>query len=836
MRLRHLLILLCCTLAKMLVEAQDEHKGPIEDKTFYVRESGSPALIYQFEKRDTRSQRFVLDGEKDDSIDISTEDGWLRTTKSLDWSKRREHKLQVKTVDSDGWVVEGPRSVTIIVEDINNNIPKFNQSEYYGQVRENSRPGIAFMSVYATDEDDPSTPNAQMVYKIIQQIPDPLKIMFFQINNISGEISTTINGTLNLKAENNIKYELLVLVSDLAERPFSSNTKVYVTVTDDLWKKPAPVTIEENSVLPHPHTITKVQWNDDSVIYELHQRDKFLRFPFTIDQTGVINVTEPLDREEQEQYIFYAVVKNHHGVAVARALEIEVNVADVNDNPPVCPAVETKFEVQENEDVGSTIGVLAATDADQENTKNSRITYTLVEQLPKVPRHDMFIVNEYSGNFQLKNSGLNIQDNSQYRLKVNVSDEGQPRLSTICWVVVNVIDINDHIPIFYRLDYGNVTVREDAPIGQMLQRIWAKDDDQPQTGSSAITYYITEGDPDRMFTIYTNPATNVGNVTIAKQLDYESHPVLQLVIKARNPEPLVTGIAYNESSTTHLTIYVSDVDESPVFSSAIYQASVLENAAIGTKLITINASDPEGDDLKFSLRENTRNWLRIDENTGDIYSNKKMDRETQSHYPVIVVAAEKNNPQMSSSVYFHLYLDDVNDNAPRLLKDYYGDFAYCYPLTKAESFVFEGTDDDYAPFGLSLKFDLANQSMSSDWDIQYVNRTAARLTMMHTRFQKGVINVPILLKDNGRPPMQDTVIVPVIICTCTSNNQCEKHPEPNGGPSVGLALGILFGVLGVIGIILAAVFISMHYKEKKNKENSANAPERERMNDAAASA
>lgn len=38
---------------------------------------------------------------------------------------------------------------------------------------------------------------------------------------------------------------------------------------------------------------------------------------------------------------------------MARALQIVVNVADVNDNPPVCPSEITTFEVQENEGAGT---------------------------------------------------------------------------------------------------------------------------------------------------------------------------------------------------------------------------------------------------------------------------------------------------------------------------------------------------------------------------------------------------------------------------------------------------------------------------------------------------
>lgn len=47
--------------------------------------------------------------------------------------------------------------------------------------------------------------------------------------------------------------------------------------------------------------------NEADVIYELLEKEKLARFPFSIDQNGVIYVTEPLDREEKD-----AVSKHVH--------------------------------------------------------------------------------------------------------------------------------------------------------------------------------------------------------------------------------------------------------------------------------------------------------------------------------------------------------------------------------------------------------------------------------------------------------------------------------------------------------------------------------------------
>lgn len=43
-----------------------------------------------------------------------------------------------------------------------------------------------------------------------------------------------------------------------------------------------------------------MQWNEPGARYILVDKEKLPRFPFSIDQEGVIYVTQPLDREEKD--------------------------------------------------------------------------------------------------------------------------------------------------------------------------------------------------------------------------------------------------------------------------------------------------------------------------------------------------------------------------------------------------------------------------------------------------------------------------------------------------------------------------------------------------------
>ncbi|KAL1775594.1 cadherin-17 [Sigmodon hispidus] len=803
---------------------EGKFSGPLKPMTFSIFEGQEPSqIIFQF-KANSPAVTFELTGETD-GIFMIERDGLLYYTKALDRETRAVHHLQLAALNSQGAVVEGPVPIIIEVKDINDNRPMFLQTKYEGSVRQNSRPGKPFLYVNATDLDDPNTLNGQLSYQIALQLPTINNVMYFQIDNKTGGISLTREGSQELDPAKNPSYNLVISVKDMggqSENSFSDTTSVDVTVRENIWKAPEPVEVTENSTDPHPIKITQVQWNDPGAQYSLLNKEKLPQFPFSIDQEGNIYVTQPLDREEKDSHVFYATAKDENGNSLARPLEIYVKVIDINDNPPTCPSEMTVFEVQENERVGNSIGVFTAHDMDEPNTYNSILKYRLSEQTPRVPSDGLFLIQEYEGRVQLGKQSLKKQDTPQYSLTIEVSDKD---FKTLCSVQVNVIDINDQIPIFEVSDYGNLTLPEDTAIGSTILVIQATDADEPFTGSSKILYKVVQGDADGRLEVTTDPQTNAGYVKIIKSLDFETEPVTSIVFQAENPEPLVDNVVYNASSFASFKLIVTDVNEEPEFPLRIFQAKVSEDAAVGTKVGNVTARDPEGLAVRYSLSGDKRGWLKIDSVTGEIFSAAPLDRETESLYRVQVVATEIGGSSLSSRADFHLALTDVNDNPPRLAKEYTGLF-FCHPLNGTRSLIFEATDDDQQSYWRpQFTFALGSESLRNDWEVSKINGTHARLSTKHTRFEERVYEIPILLNDGGRPPMEGIVSLSVTFCQCEEKSCFRPAGRFDGMPTVGMAVGILLTTFLVIGIILAVVFIRMKKDTGKDNVENPQSPE-----------
>lgn len=135
-------------------------------------------------------------------------------------------------------------------------------------------------------------------------------------------------------------YTLIVRVQDMggaSEMALSGNTRVHISVRQNLWVNPGPVTVKENLKETYPLAIAKVWWdahpgstqiynrslyllypvtdhptlasflpsliqvqsNEPNAIYRLTQKERELKFPFQITEDGEIYLTEELDREDR---------------------------------------------------------------------------------------------------------------------------------------------------------------------------------------------------------------------------------------------------------------------------------------------------------------------------------------------------------------------------------------------------------------------------------------------------------------------------------------------------------------------------------------------------------
>ncbi|XP_047441095.1 protocadherin gamma-A4-like isoform X16 [Mugil cephalus] len=227
-------------------------------------------------------------------------------------------------------------------------------------------------------------------------------------------------------------------------------------------------------------------------------------------------------------------------------------------------------------------------------------------------------------------------------------------------ITIEVLDVNDHSPVFKKTDIL-LDISESANLGARFVLDSAEDRD---VGDNGLQNYVLTPNDNFALKQHINPdGSKYAEMVLQKQLDREDVPRLSLKLIA------VDGGNPQKSGTVNIDINVLDVnDNAPVFGQSVYKASVIENAAEGTPIVTVNAKDADSGSngyITYSIsnaKSNIADLLTIDQSSGLLYVSGPIDFEKDKKYELRIDAKDQGGLTDSSKVIIEV--TDVNDNAP----------------------------------------------------------------------------------------------------------------------------------------------------------------------------
>lgn len=107
---------------------------------------------------------YTLRGFGADKFSTNPKTGGVSVAKSLDYEVQKSYSLTMEAKDGGGRV--SAVNILIELEDVNDNIPVFEQNEYTRTVREGATSFDPQMFVRATDVDGPAQGNGKVTYSI----------------------------------------------------------------------------------------------------------------------------------------------------------------------------------------------------------------------------------------------------------------------------------------------------------------------------------------------------------------------------------------------------------------------------------------------------------------------------------------------------------------------------------------------------------------------------------------------------------------------------------------------------------------------------------------------
>lgn len=249
-------------------------------------------------------------------------------------------------------------------------------------------------------------------------------------------------------------------------------------------------------------------------------------------------------------------------------------------------------------------------------------------------------------------------------------------------VRILVLDINDNSPEFPEPNIA-VSFSESAVAGTKLLLDAATDRDTPENGV-LDDYFIVDGNTDGKFRLEVtgNPTgeTSYLHLETTGKLDREQVEFYSLNICARDRgrPPRLGYLLVN--------VTVLDVnDNPPVFQQSDYVVTLNESAPVGTKVLTVHATDKDLEDnskLTYYLPDNERKFT-IDPETGTITTAEPLKCPQQrctveqpsggcpKSCVITVFARDHGSPRQDGRTYVTVNVLDANDHDPVIKFSYF---------------------------------------------------------------------------------------------------------------------------------------------------------------------
>ncbi|XP_060929197.1 protocadherin Fat 3a isoform X1 [Limanda limanda] len=530
--------------------------------------------------------------------------------------------------------------VRVQVEDINDNTPVFVGLPYYAAVQVEAEPGSPVFRVMAVDGDKGI--NGEISYYLQDDYGH------FEINQQTGVLNLKRAFESDLSI---VEYQMVIYARDGGYPPLSSTIEFPITVVN----KAMPVfdrsfyfvSVNEDVALHTPIMgINATSPEGQNIIYTIVDGDQSLQFDIGFD-TGVISVIHFLDYEAASSY--HLTIRATDYLTGARA-EVDVNVIvqDVNDNPPIFQKMSYRVALSETAMIGTPALQVIATDKDSE--KNNVVRYQIFSDAHNST--DYFHIDSSSG-LILTARMIDHELLQKCDFIVRATDNGFPALSSEVSVTVIVNDINDNPPLFNQLLY-EAYVNELAPRGHFVACVQASDADSSDW--EKLDYSILSGNERMNFVM--NKKTGI--LTLSSHRKQRREPAYSLNVS-------VSDGVFTSTAQVHIEMLGANL-YSPVFGHNLYEAELRENAAVGTKVIQVKATDADpgvfGHFTYSFVNDVGKDQFSIDAN-GQITTAEKLDREDPANKNIILTVVARDSGGLDSYCTVQVTLLDDNDSVPR---------------------------------------------------------------------------------------------------------------------------------------------------------------------------
>ncbi|XP_032192355.1 protocadherin alpha-1 isoform X8 [Mustela erminea] len=493
-------------------------------------------------------------------------------------------------------------------------------------------------------------------------------------------------------------------------------------------------------------------------------------------QNGILFVNSRIDREVLCGQNLECSI--HLEVIVDKPLQVfhvEVEVKDINDNPPVFRAREQRFFIPESRLVDSRFPIEGA--ADEDIGTNALLTYTLSPS-------DYFSLDVQAGDELSKSLSLELrksldrEETPELHLLLTATDGGKPELEGTVQLLITVLDVNDNAPLFAQAGY-RVHLLESTANGTLVTTLNASDADEGVNGEIVFSF-----GSDVPLNIQKNFKidSSSGEIRLIGRLDYEETKSYEIQVKAvdKGNPPM--------SNHCKVLVKVLDVnDNAPQLAITPLSLPVREDSPLGTVIAFVSVSDRDSGvygqvtcsvmpPIPFKLVSTFKNYYSL-------VLDSALDRESVSNYELVVTARDGGSPPLSATASVSVEVADVNDNAPAFAQPEYTVFVKENNPPGCHIFTVSARDAD-AQENARVSYSLVERRVGERALSSYVSvhaesgKVYALQPLDHEELE--LLQFQVSARDAGVPPLGSNVTLQVFVLD-ENDNAPALLPRPGAG-------------------------------------------------------
>ncbi|XP_067374266.1 protocadherin alpha-4-like isoform X10 [Channa argus] len=540
--------------------------------------------------------------------------------------------------------------IEIIILDVNDNSPSFHSTTLLLNMSENTATGAKFPVHPAHDADVGK--NTVNTYKLSQN--EHFSLVTHKGDTVTPEL--VLQKVLDREKQSVI--ELTLTAIDGGTPAKSGTMVIVVSVLDNNDNSPVfsqtlyKATVYENveigtSIITLNATDLDAGQNAQvSYSFSAGSQGKHTDL-FAIDvKTGTVTNKQHIDFEENNAFEIRVQASDGASSPLTSHTKLLIEVLDVNDNAPEISVTSLVNIVKEDSAVGTAIALVSVFDKD--GGKNGIVNCQISNNVP------FKLESNYKNYYSLVVDGpLDRETTAQYNISITATDEGSPPLSSTSVVTVHVSDINDNKPVFTE-QIINVYVKENSPVGSVIQTVSAFDADVDQ--NSHVRYSFLQSNSESLpLSTMININSETGDIVSLQSFNYEEIKTFQFKVQATD-----SGVPPLSSNMTVNVFILDENDNSPEILApysehgSVNSESIPYSAEAGYFVAKIRAVDSDSGYnalLSYHLSEpKGNNLFRIGTSTGEIRTKRRMSDNDLKTHPLVVLVSDNGEPSLSATV------------------------------------------------------------------------------------------------------------------------------------------------------------------------------------------